>query len=65
MKERITITLDSELIKQIDKRIDGNIIKNRSQQIEVLLAKDLGTYRPEKDCNSCWGKGNKVKAFNV
>ena len=31
MKERITITLDSELIQQIDKRVDGNIIKNRSQ----------------------------------
>jgi len=48
MKERITITLDSELITQIDKRIDGNIIKNRSQQIELLLTKSLGTYRPEK-----------------
>jgi len=48
MKERITITLDSELIKQIDKRIDGNIIKNRSQQIELFLTKALGTYRPEK-----------------
>ena len=48
MKERITITLDSELIRQIDKRIDGNIIKNRSQQIELLLTKSLGTYRPEK-----------------
>src|SRR3989338_9346215 len=48
MKERVTITLDSELIRQIDKRIDGNIIKNRSQQIELLLTKSLGTYRPEK-----------------
>ena len=48
MKERITITLDSELIKHIDKRIDGNIIKNRSQQIELFLTKALGTYRPEK-----------------
>jgi NDP-sugar pyrophosphorylase family protein len=48
VKERITITLDSELIKQIDKRIDGRIIKNRSQQIEILLTKSLGTYRPEK-----------------
>ena len=48
MKERITITMDSELIKQIDKRIDGDIIKNRSQQIELLLTKALGTYRPEK-----------------
>ena len=48
MKERVTITLDSELIRQIDKRIDGSIIKNRSQQIELLLTRSLGTYRPEK-----------------
>jgi NDP-sugar pyrophosphorylase family protein len=48
MKERITITLDKGLIDQIDKRVDGNINKNRSQQIEVLLTKALGTYKPEK-----------------
>ena len=41
MKERITITLDKNLITQIDKRIDGIGIKNRSQEIEVLLAESL------------------------
>ncbi|MBW2975898.1 hypothetical protein KY347_00470 [Candidatus Woesearchaeota archaeon] len=56
MKERITITLDSELIRQIDKRIDGDIIKNRSQQIELLLTKALGTYRPEKAVILAGGK---------
>ena len=59
MKERITITLDSELIRQIDRRIDGNIIKNRSQQIELLLTKALGTYRPEKVVILMGGKGAK------
>jgi NDP-sugar pyrophosphorylase family protein len=59
MKERITITLDSELINQIDKRIDGNIIKNRSQQIELLLTKALGTYRPEKAVILVGGKGKE------
>ena len=33
MKERVTITLDKNLIGQIDKRIDGINIKNRSQEI--------------------------------
>ena len=61
MKERITITLDKDLIGQIDKRIDGNIIKNRSQQIEVLLAKDLGTYRPEKAVILVGGKGTRLR----
>ena len=60
MKERITITLDSELIQQIDKRVDGNIIKNRSQQIELLLTKSLGTYRPEKAVILVGGKGTKL-----
>ncbi|MAE42563.1 nucleotidyltransferase [Candidatus Woesearchaeota archaeon] len=61
MKERITITLDSELIKQIDKRIDGTIMKNRSQQIELLLTKSLGTYRPEKAVILVGGKGTRLR----
>jgi len=61
MKERITITLDSELIKQIDKRIDGNIIKNRSQQIEILLTNALGTYRPQKAVILVGGKGTRLR----
>ena len=64
MKERITITLDSELIKQIDKRIDGTIIKNRSQQIELLLTKSLGTYRPEKSVILVGGKAPKLGHIN-
>jgi len=61
MKERITITLDSELIKQIDKRIDGEMIKNRSQQIDLLLTKSLGTDRPEKAVILVGGKGTRLR----
>src|SRR3989344_6010485 len=61
MKERITITLENELIKQIDKRIDGNIIKNRSQQIEILLTNALGTYRPQKAVILVGGKGTRLR----
>ena len=48
MKERITITLNEELIEQLDKRVDGEQIKNRSQEIEKILEDALGVSIPEK-----------------
>jgi NDP-sugar pyrophosphorylase family protein len=41
MKERVTLTLDSEILKQIDQSIDGFHIKNRSHAIELLLHQGL------------------------
>lgn len=61
MKERITITLDSKLINSIDKRIDGDIIKNRSQQIELLLSKALGMDVPEIAILLVGGKGTRLR----
>lgn len=61
MKERITITLDKNLISQIDKRIDGTDIRNRSQEIELLLAEALGTNIPGKAVLLIGGRGTRLR----
>ena len=61
MKERVTITLDKKLISQIDKRIDGVDIKNRSQEIELLLAESLGTNIPGKAVLLVGGRGTRLR----
>lgn len=61
MKERVTITLDKNLISQIDKRIDGIGIKNRSQEIELLLAESLGTHIPGKAVLLVGGRGTRLR----
>ena len=61
MKERVTITLDKHLVDQIDKRIDGVNIKNRSQEIEFLLAEALGSNIPGKAVLLVGGKGTRLK----
>lgn len=48
MKERVTLTLDSELLKQVDDSVNGNTIKNRSHAIELSLIKALGQNKPLK-----------------
>lgn len=48
MRERVTLTLDSELLKQIDKTIDGHELKNRSHAIELLLLRAMGADKPTK-----------------
>lgn len=61
MKERVTITLKEELIEQIDKRVDGEEIKNRSQQIEKILEEGLGVSIPSKALILAGGKGTRLR----
>ena len=61
MKERITITLDKHILDHIDKRIDGMGIKNRSQEIELLLAEALGTNIPDKAVLLVGGRGTRLR----
>ncbi len=41
MKERITITIDNELLKWVDKKIEKKIFANRSHAFEYLVKREM------------------------
>lgn len=43
MKERVTLTLDGSVLAEVDRKVDGHRIKNRSHAIELLLMQALGS----------------------
>lgn len=61
MKERVTLTLDHNLLKQVDSRVDGYTIKNRSHAIELYLMQALGGHTPKKALILAGGKGTRLK----
>ena len=61
MKERLTITLDSELLALLDQKIDGKKVKNRSHAIELFLSRVLGNNRPKKAVLLLGGKGTRFR----
>lgn len=61
MKERITITIDKEILDRIDKKINSGILKNRSYAIEILLKKALGANRPRLAVALCGGQGTRLR----
>src|SRR3989338_11408168 len=42
MKERVTLTIDANILNEVDRKVDGHRIKNRSHAIELLLMQALG-----------------------
>lgn len=48
MKERITVTIERNLLKTIDASVDGMQIKNRSHAIELLVERALKNVLPSK-----------------
>jgi len=41
MKERITVTLDKELLDWLDKRIKSKVFANRSHGLEFLIKRKM------------------------
>ncbi len=61
MKERLTLTLEKDVLKKVDKTIDGYKVKNRSHAIELLIVKSLGVNVPRKAIILAGGKGTRLR----
>ncbi|MBI4894873.1 MAG: NTP transferase domain-containing protein [Candidatus Aenigmarchaeota archaeon] len=58
--ERISLTIDKDILDKVDKVVDGTTIKNRSHAIEMLLMKSLGP-KLSKAIILCGGKGTRFR----
>lgn len=61
MKKRVTLTIDSEILKKLNKRVDGVNIRNRSHIVEMMLDKQLKTEGLKKAVILCGGKGTRLE----
>jgi mannose-1-phosphate guanylyltransferase len=61
MKERVTLTLDRDILRIVDERIDGTRIKNRSHAVELLLRQSLKANAPSIAVILAGGKGTHLK----
>lgn len=65
MKERISLTIDKELIEKVDAQVDGSAIKNRSHAVEVLLNKAMGCDSPRIAVILAGGEGTRLKPITL
>lgn len=61
MKERVTLTIDKDILRQIDSRIDGHTMKNRSHAVEMLLVRALGSRKPTTALILAGGRDDSLK----
>lgn len=61
MKERVTLTLDRNLIRKIDSKVDGSKIKNRSHAIEMLLLSAIQKQGVKIAFILAGGRGSRLK----
>jgi len=60
MKDRVTLTLDTKLLRRIDASINGAQIKNRSHAVELLLYKALDEGLPQHALILCGANKESV-----
>ena len=65
MKERVTLTLDGDVLKQVDSTVDGFKIKNRSHAIELLLLHSMGNSKPRTALILAGGLGTRLKPITT
>ena len=61
MKERVTITVEQDILQDVDRLVGTEHIKNRSHAVEVLLKKALGKRCPKKAVILCGGRGTRLR----
>jgi len=60
-RERLTITLREDILKELDSMVDGIKIRNRSHAIEIVLSKALGGRKIKKALILAGGKGTRMR----
>ena len=61
MKERVTLTIEKEILGKVDQTVNGTDVKNRSHAVELMLTKAFGENKPSKAIILAGGKGTKMK----
>ncbi|MFA6888744.1 MAG: nucleotidyltransferase family protein [Candidatus Woesearchaeota archaeon] len=61
MKERVTLTIEQNILESVDNRVDGFKIKNRSHAVELLLMKAMDQSRPKIAFILAGGKGTRLR----
>ena len=59
--DRISLTIDKNILARVDRLVDGNEIKNRSHAVEILLSRALGDSCPKTAVVLCGGKGTRFR----
>ncbi len=60
MKQRVTFNIDEEILKKLEKTVDGSVIRNLSHAAEFYLKKGLGEKKIKEAVVLAAGKGTRL-----